>query len=165
LAIVMLAALPSTAISDDGHDASEAPAELPLCVQRLWSLVPHRERIEVRTEDGIHGTGRFEGFADGVLLLGSTDPEESAQRAVPLETITGVAYWRREEFQPDWIFAGLATGVMAGALIGAMTGEDESFDPAWLRGAAIGAPIGISLGFVTSITVPKKHVISCAEEK
>jgi hypothetical protein len=107
---------------------------------------------------------------DGLLLIAPREAEPETELAIPLDAITGVAYWRHDELQPDWIVAGLACGVMAGALIGAMTGEDTycdgfACDTPWLQGAAIGLPIGLGLGVAASFVVPKKHVIPCVEEE
>jgi hypothetical protein len=165
--VAVMLLIPTPALAVRGIDATEAPVETPRCVQRLRSLTSSHEKIEIQTEDGDRVAGTLRSVRDGLLLIAPRETEPKTELAIPLDSITGVAYWRHEEFQPDWIIAGLACGVMVGGLIGAMTGEDvycDSFcDPPWLKGAAIGLPIGLGLGVVASFVVPKKHVIECTE--
>jgi hypothetical protein len=135
--VLALLSFVSPALAVRGSDAQGAPVETPRCVQRLRSLTDSQEKIEIQTEND-RVTGRLRTVRDGLLLIAPREAEPETELAIPLDAITGVAYWRHDELQPDWIVAGLACGVMAGALIGAMTGEDTycdgfACDTPWLR--------------------------------
>jgi hypothetical protein len=152
-------------LRDPAWAAPDISEEVPPCVFRLTAQVRWDERIEVTTDTDVVVRGGFRGVHDGFLHLGRNEPP--VIEPYPIAHLRRLSYWRREFLQPDWIVAGVVSGALAGALIGALTGDADKncqepiCDQPWLRGATVGIPIGLGVGLIASMTMPKKHSIEC----